>query len=100
MCGSRTASRRFTSCLAGARVTSSSHATRLPRCGGSLVIGLCSPLIGLLKVVPELLHAGTASGIPPRGVILRRKGAVDVLFALGKSLFVGKLFLLGRSVGY
>jgi hypothetical protein len=39
-------------------------------------------------MIAVLLHARCASGVPPGGVILRRKGAVDVLLALGKGLFV------------
>src|SRR5262245_20826844 len=57
-------------------------------------------LVGLLELVPHLLHAGDASGRSPRRAgAARWIGAVEVGLALGIGVFVAHLFL-GRSVGY
>lgn len=59
-----------------------------------------SPLSRFLGLKPQSMHAGHASGIPPRGTLTARwKSAVELCFALAIGLLVGQLFL-GRSIGY
>src|SRR5262245_56460182 len=60
----------------------------------------CSEICGFLGLKPQSIHARDACGIAPRlAFTSRRKGPVELRFALAISLLVGHLFFSAEASG-